>query len=252
MLRSSLCLAIVLGVIVTTVPGVRAAETVNVRLKGSDSGPDVPGRRGGQCRRLDPLALRLCRALSERRARLPLQARFRRRLPASESRDRRRRELDLRQRAVACRYAGRAGAPQGPRLRVLADARGPQSQSPRDARLPALVLPGLDPRAVLARRHRLVRGVPGSGTQAIRHGSRLGWPPRRTRTAPTATGSSTAFARRLDRKGFGSVKIQAPDCDKQFWASLRRIREATRPIATRSRRSATTTSTAASPGRSTR
>jgi len=36
-------LAIVLGVIVTTVPGVRAAETVNVRLKGSDAGRTFQG-----------------------------------------------------------------------------------------------------------------------------------------------------------------------------------------------------------------
>ena len=43
MLRIPLVSAIVLGVIIATVPGVRAAETVSVRLKGSDTGQTFQG-----------------------------------------------------------------------------------------------------------------------------------------------------------------------------------------------------------------
>ena len=43
MLRISRASAIILGVIAATVPGVRAAETVSVRLKGSDTGRTFQG-----------------------------------------------------------------------------------------------------------------------------------------------------------------------------------------------------------------
>ena len=210
--------AIVLAAIIATMPGTHAAQTVSIRLKGSDSGETFQGvgavSAGASTRLLYDYAEPYRSDVLD----FLFKPGFGAGLPAPEGRDRRRGELDLRKRAVACRHSRRVGAPQSPGIRILADAGGPQPQSPRDARLPALVLPGLDPGAVLAGRHRLVRGLPRSRPQAVRDGSRLGRRRRRTRTAPTATGSSRASARPWNARASRSVKIQAPDCDKQYWA----------------------------------
>ena len=196
MFRIPFVSAILLGVITAIVPGVRAAETVSVLLKGSDTGRTFQGvgavSAGASTRLLYDYAEPYRSDVLD----FLFRPEVRRRLPAPEGRDRRRGELDLRQRAVACRHPRRAGPSQGPRLRVLADEGGPQPQPARHARLPALV-------AIRAGFAGGSRRTPPTGSSPSwkSPASSTGWkwtgsPPRRTRTARTATGSSRASARR--------------------------------------------------------
>ena len=152
-------------------PGGPAADRASKRA--ADTGRTFKGVGAVSAAAIDPPALRLCRAVSQRRAGLSLQARLRRRVPASEGRNWRRREFHLRQRAFACHHPRGVGASQGPRLRVLVDEGGPQPQSAGHARLPAVVLSGLAPRPFFAGRHRLVRRLSASRPQAVRDGGGL-------------------------------------------------------------------------------
>ena len=104
---------------------------------------------------------------------LPLQAAIRRRLPASQGRDRQRREFNLRQRAFPRLDPRGIGRSEAPRLRVLAHGRGPQTQPARHPRLPALGLSALDQRPLLAGLGRLVRHVPEVARQ--HYGLELDW-----------------------------------------------------------------------------
>ena len=153
--------------------GAPAAEGSHHSTRSGLARARVRGHRRRQCGRFHAAAAGLPRAAAQPDPGLPVQAQVRRRLPASQGGDRQRRELHLRQRAVARRHPRGTGRSQAARLRVLAHGRGPQAQSADHPRLPAVGLPALGGPPVLAGVRGLVCRVPGSRAQALRIGAGL-------------------------------------------------------------------------------
>ena len=82
---------------------VQAAEPKTIRLDAASPGRVFEGIGARQRRGFDAVAAGLPEAAAERGTGFPVQAEIRRGFPASQGGDRRRRKLDLRQRALARR-----------------------------------------------------------------------------------------------------------------------------------------------------
>ena len=151
---------------------------------------------GPSARGFHAAAPRLPRAAAQPDPRLPVQAQIRGRLPASQGRDRQRREFHLRQRAFPRRHPRGTGRSQAPRLRVLADGRGPQAQPARHPRLPAVGLSAAGS-GTASRRIPPIGSSPSCKSRASTTGwNSIGLPRPRTSRARTSTGSARTCVRR--------------------------------------------------------